>query len=151
MGSQIKARGGPTKTGGKKKVEGVLCTPQHSCKDGATPRGTRTFKAAIWIPLSASYSPQGSVAGMTTRSTRLQTAPNLCKIDLMQQISKPRAKAVVKRQRSHRRTHMKRSQKICGLRWRAKRIPTLRSKNRSLHIFDAGKELLKNYHRKDRN
>ena len=71
--------------------------------------------------------------------------------DLMQEISKPRAKAVVKRQRSHRRTHMKRSQKICGLRWRAKRIPTLRSKNRSLHIFDAGKELLKNYHRKDRN
>ena len=50
------------------------------CKDGATPRGTRTFKAAIWIPLSASYSPQGSAAGMTTSSTRLQTAPNLCKI-----------------------------------------------------------------------
>ena len=63
------------------------------------------------------------------------TLPSRLVQDLMQEISKPRAKAVVKRQRSHRRTHMKRPQKICGLRWRAKRIPTLRSKNRSLHIY----------------
>ena len=77
----------------QKKGRGCKCVHRSTaCKDGATPRGTRTSKAAIWIPLSASYSPQGSAAGMTTRSTRLQTAPNLCEIDRCSKFQSPARK-----------------------------------------------------------
>ena len=78
--ARSRPEGGPQKQAAKKRSRVYCVHRSTACKDGATPRGTRTFKAAIWIPLSASYSPQGSAAGMTTSSTRLQTAPNLCKI-----------------------------------------------------------------------